>query len=150
MSVENKVIKLNSISRQMISGHSYIVLDKHQDSLTHVHTLLLFPVEKKRMNNGRVNGVGLLEEPFKLTTNQVGRFPITFEMDMRYGYLVLGIVSKNVIADFKPNQHLDIEHASTSTKRPTGQQSCHDSQIARNWIENHHSWVRNKGIVIYA
>lgn len=150
MSVENKVIKLNSINRQMINGHPYIVLDKHQDSLKHVHTLLLFPVEKKRMDNGRVNGVELLEEPFKLTTNLVGQFPITFEMDRQYGYLVLGIVSKDVIPDFTAHHHLVIEHASASTQRPTGQQSCHDSQIARNWIENHHSWVRNKGIVIYA
>lgn len=157
MSDKNKIIKLNSINRQAVDGRQCILLDNQQDSFSHIHRLALVPVIQK-IKSGESQGISfpdtdliLLNRLKKGNEVKAGLFPIGFQMQTDYGYLVLGIVPSGVIADLGGGGQSGFPHTdegeARSDKVEDGQQI---PQVARDWIALHLDWVQTNGILIYA
>jgi len=148
MSTENKIIKLNSISRHTIDDQQCIVLDNQQDSLDHVHSLVLIPAIEQINVDGSKDISFPDGESQLLIRLTVGLFPICFNMQTQYGYLVLGIVPQGVIPDFTHGSHFPVSDAAVVNRSVEDIQ--HDLQMTHQWIASRRDWVKTNGIVIYA
>ena len=155
MSAKNKIIKLNSINRQAVDGRQCILLDNQQDSLSHIHRLALVPVIQT-VETGESQAISfpdtdliLLNRLKKGNEIKAGLFPIGFQMQTNYGYLVLGIVPSNVILGLDNQSNFPQADESAAHNGPV-EDGQHIPQVAREWIEIHRDWVQTNGILIYA
>jgi len=140
---KNTVIRLSAFDRQTIDGKPCIVLDNNQDSANHLHSLALVPAVKEEKK------ISFPNHEIQFLKNKVaGLFQIKFDMSLKYGYLVLGIVPQNVIADITFNNHF-ADTASTPQNVP-GEVCKHDQKMVRSWIDDHSAWVQSNGMVINA
>jgi len=148
MPFTNKIIKINSIQRKPVGTQSCIVLDTQQDWRTYVHSLALVPAIKKINNDGSPNMNFPSCKLQLINSREEGLFPICFEMQTKFSYLVLGIVPDSAIADFTIQNHFQ----GTETSKPDLpiQDVKRDRQMVRKWIDNHLDWVENHGVLIHA
>ncbi len=145
---KNKIIKLNSISRHTVANKPCILLDNQQDSRNHVHRLALVPAYEQKKPDGSRELSFPDSELHWLSPVKVGLFPICFTMHTKFAYLVLGVVSKDVIPDFTNQGHFP---SSGSAALDTSALDCEfDDHMARQWIATHKQWVQTNGILVYA
>jgi len=139
MSVEIRIVKLNSITRKTAGEpQPCFVLDSQQGSLSEVCRLALVPgVENKKPDGSKEITIPHGEVQL-LRHSENGKFPICFNLQPNIGYLALGIVQKNTSDSTTQDQGCSVE----DSKR--------DIQLALDWLAKRNDWVQTKATLIYA
>jgi len=145
---KSNIIRLSSISRHVIDNGSCIVLDSQQDARSHVHTLALVPAHKKNHPGGREEILYPDKDMQLLRCVKAGEFPICFRMQTQHDYLVLGLVSKDVIPGITSGANSTTNHSPMPERTIADEQA--DKIMVRTWIESHKDWLAINGIVIHA
>jgi len=149
MPVKNKPIRLSSIARQKIKGKPCIVLDNQQDAVNHIYSLALVPAHEI------VNDDGIKELQFPgdkiemLNCNELGKFPIGFNMKKKSSYLVLAIVCQSVIPDFGQGG-AGSSASNVPVHKPSAKDNQRDQQMVQKLIATQGDRLRKIGILINA